>query len=86
MFTNPGADGWAFEGCYTDNIGSRTLANQVNTLGGGDNMTVQNCVDACKASGYSLAGVEYASQCFCDNTYTNGALASDQTSCNMVCK
>jgi hypothetical protein len=35
--------------------------------GGGNNMSVANCVDSCQAAGYVLAGVEFAGQCceFC---------------------
>ena len=41
-------------------------------------MTIELCLDACNAAGYSLAGAEYASQCYCDNTYITGGPASDQ--------
>lgn len=68
--TNPGVDSWVSEGCYSDEVGARTLASTVSVSG---SMTVKVCVDACKAAGYSLAGVEYGSQCYCDNAYTNGA-------------
>ena len=60
--TNPGPDGWVSEGCYSDSVGTRTLANQVAT-GDSSTMTVALCVDACHAAGYSLAGIEYANQC-----------------------
>lgn len=57
--TNPGPDGWVSEGCYSDAVGARTLANRVNTPGGGSAMTVALCVDACHSAGYGLAGAEY---------------------------
>jgi hypothetical protein len=60
--TNPGPDGWVSEGCYSDSVGARTLANQVAT-GDASTMTVALCVDACQAAGYILAGLEYADQC-----------------------
>ena len=56
---NPGPHGWVFEGCYSDQVGARTLANQVSTPGGASGMTVALCADACHSSGYQLAGVEY---------------------------
>jgi hypothetical protein len=83
--TNPGPDGWVSEGCYSDSVADRTLANTVATAGGGPVMTVALCVDACQAAGYVLAGVEYASQCYCDNTYTNGGPFSGLSNCNMAC-
>jgi hypothetical protein len=65
--TNPGVDGWVSEGCYTDSVGARTLGHKVDTTGGGSVMTVQLCVDACNSAGYSLAGAEYADECYwCD--------------------
>ncbi|OCL01795.1 WSC-domain-containing protein [Glonium stellatum] len=84
-FTNPGPDSWVSEGCYTDSVAARTLANQVATTGGGSLMTIQLCASACKAAGYLLAGAEYAGQCYCDNTFINGGPASDQTICSMKC-
>ena len=32
------------------------------------NMTVANCVAFCQKGKYKYAGLEYASQCFCDNS------------------
>jgi len=29
-----------------------------------DTMTVESCLTACKAGGYSIAGLEYASECY----------------------
>ncbi|KAK5007973.1 hypothetical protein LTR16_005791 [Cryomyces antarcticus] len=31
-------------------------------------MTVANCIDYCSAAGYSYAGMEYSSECYCGNT------------------
>ncbi|KIM19906.1 hypothetical protein M408DRAFT_334226 [Serendipita vermifera MAFF 305830] len=30
-------------------------------------MTVGNCVDACSAAGYTVAGVEWSFECYCGN-------------------
>ncbi|KAK3075864.1 hypothetical protein LTR53_000437 [Teratosphaeriaceae sp. CCFEE 6253] len=60
-FTNPGPDGWASQGCWTDG-GQRTLSYSVDVEGGGSNMTVAGCTSACNAAGYGLAGVEYAGE------------------------
>lgn len=83
--TNPGPDGWVSEGCYIDSVAARTLANRVDTIGGGSVMTIQLCVSACKTAGYSLAGAEYAGECYCGNALINGGPASDQTICRMKC-
>ena len=50
-------------------------------------MTIANCLNVCHGAGYSLAGVEYSQECFCDNLLNNGgSCALDQTTCNMPCK
>jgi hypothetical protein len=39
------------------------IAGGPDVIGGPDNNTVENCVGACEAGGYSFAGVEFAQQC-----------------------
>jgi hypothetical protein len=65
----------------------RTLSFGVPVPGGGANMTVENCLAACSAGGYKLAGVEYASQCYCDNVLENGAgpAPDGNALCDMAC-
>lgn len=49
-------------------------------------MTIESCVNACQASGYSIAAIEYSTQCFCGNQMINGAmLATADSQCNMAC-
>ena len=44
------------------------------------------CTTACKNSGYTLAGVEYAGECYCGNAIANNGPAPDGfTGCNMLC-
>jgi len=56
---------WESIGCYSEGQGGRTLPFGVNSapFGGADNMTVENCLDACLANGYPNAGIEYAVEC-----------------------
>ena len=61
--TNPGPSGWTSFGCWTD-AGTRTLANQVQVDGGAAAMTVAKCTTACGSAGFTLAGLEYASECW----------------------
>ncbi|KAM5480390.1 putative (methyl)glyoxal oxidase [Microsporum canis] len=85
----PRADGdvWTYLGCYTDSVGGRTLSQTGYTLGGPGNMTVANCQDGCSSAGYSLAGVEYSGECWCDNQLrNNGGPAPDgEAMCSMPC-
>lgn len=55
---NPGVDGWTSGGCVADSVQDRTLPQWANTDGP---MTVAGCIAACKAGGFSLAGVEVKS-------------------------
>lgn len=59
----PSATGWSFLGCYTDSVSGRTLVNGVQVQGGSTAMSVELCQAACKANGYSIAGVEYSGEC-----------------------
>ncbi|OQN97693.1 hypothetical protein B0A48_16013 [Cryoendolithus antarcticus] len=79
---NPGVDGWVSQGCWTDSTAARTLTHPVGTTGGGSEMTIPLCLSACKNAGYTLAGAEYSGECYCDNTYANGAPTSDSTCSN----
>ncbi|KAI0102622.1 copper radical oxidase [Nemania sp. FL0031] len=78
--TLPGT--WAYRGCYTEGINGRAFMNQQPD---NDELTIQSCVATCIAGGYSVAGLEYASQCFCDDFLRNGANLTDDTDCSMAC-
>jgi hypothetical protein len=75
--------GWTYQGCWVDGADGRILNYQQP-----DNqaLTQQSCVEACAAAGYTIAGMEYSVQCFCDNKiYNGGALAANQGDCDMPC-
>ena len=81
--------GWTALGCYADNVdGGRTLRNGETIPGGSGNMTVEGCVAACNAAKFILAGVEYAGECWCDNTlnYGGGPAPDGNVGCDMPCK
>ncbi|OBT50969.1 hypothetical protein VE04_08835 [Pseudogymnoascus sp. 24MN13] len=84
--TNVAVAGWTAGGCYTDTVAARSLPQGVPVAGNAP-MTVELCLAACQAAGYKIAGVEYASQCYCGNAFANGgALAPDGNAlCNMPC-
>lgn len=75
--------GWGNKGCWIDGAHGRILGKQIP-----DNVqnTVEVCINECVDLGYTVAGVEYGSQCFCDNRIRNGGvqLATDDQ-CNMPC-
>ena len=75
--------GWSYKGCYIDNAHGRVLPFQ---LPDNSSLTVESCVQSCYGQGYSVAGMEYSTQCFCGNAiYGGGTLASSDTDCNMAC-
>jgi len=58
--------GWEYVGCANDSVVTRTFQGASSAS---DTMTISQCLEYCKSEGYSLAGLEYASQCYCDNKY-----------------
>jgi hypothetical protein len=75
--------GWTYQGCYIDGVNGRILNDQ---LPDNQALTVQSCIGACAAAGYTIAGMEYSVQCFCSNViYDGGALSPTQGDCNMPC-
>jgi hypothetical protein len=76
--------GWTSRGCYVDNAnGIRNLRQQIPDSQGN---TVEACVNTCASSGYTVAGVEYGVQCFCDTSLQNGAAVAAASECNMPCQ
>lgn len=72
----------AYQGCYQEPSGARALPNKVNVNGGMSNTA---CRAACSAAGYSVAGTEYASECWCANALTSGAKKVSDDFCGMTC-
>lgn len=70
---------WTNLGCYTDNTLSRTLNTSVLVAGN----TVERCQNACANRGFTHAGVEFGSQCFCGTAVQNSPSLSTQ--CNKEC-
>jgi hypothetical protein len=81
------ATGWSLLGCYTDAVGARALSVGGVTPGGPSAMTPELCKAACQSQGYTLAGVEYADECYCDNKIENGQgpAPDGAVGCNMAC-
>ena len=63
----------------SDSNDARTLTEPQAVVGGQYNNTVENCTEACKSSGYSLAGVEFAQEC-CTCSLFDGLPSPDQKS------
>ncbi|KAJ9116456.1 hypothetical protein QFC22_004898 [Naganishia vaughanmartiniae] len=73
---------WAAQGCFQDN-NDRVLPYQA--WSGNSATTVESCSAQCASSGYSIAGVEYGTECYCGNSFVGGAVEIDSSNCNFVC-
>jgi hypothetical protein len=75
--------GFTYKGCYVDGPGFRIMNYQQND---DQTMTIASCANKCAAAGYSIAGMEYSYQCFCDNFIRmGGAPSSSESDCNSQC-
>ena len=75
--------GWSYKGCWVDNANGRILVsgNPIDP-----DLTVEKCIATCRGKGYSVAGMEYSSECFCGNAIIQGGEeASSESDCNMNC-
>lgn len=74
---------WATIGCYTDNVGARGLTHELNI----PSLTVEKCISGCANAGYTIAGMEYGDECYCDTAVQNsqGQAPDGSTGCNMDC-
>ncbi|KAK1676777.1 WSC domain-containing protein [Colletotrichum godetiae] len=80
---DPGPPGSSSLGCQND-PGPRLLSYRAGVAAGDLKMSVLQCTNACQAAGYSLAGVEYSSECYCDSQLRNTG-SSGFDGCNMLC-
>ncbi|KAK0125112.1 hypothetical protein ONS96_008978 [Cadophora gregata f. sp. sojae] len=71
-------------GCYSEGSMGRSLAWRQDQVVAAT-MTVEGCLKACKAGGYSFAGLEFASECYCGVVLGNGTLPLDSSKCDMPC-
>ncbi|KAH9032994.1 WSC domain-containing protein [Lactarius pseudohatsudake] len=75
------AGGLSSRGCYSDLVSSRTLERRVNV----GNVTVELCVSACQSQSFTIAGLEYARECWCGNEIRSPGVPISQSACNQAC-
>ncbi|KKA29005.1 hypothetical protein TD95_004681 [Thielaviopsis punctulata] len=75
------ATGYTYSQCWTDSVSSRALTGASTYA---NDMTVEKCAAFCSASGYTIFGLEYATQCYCGNALAAGA-AAPSSGCSNVC-
>lgn len=67
---------------YSDSTAARTLSFGITPA---TPNSIESCTDACFNAGYPLAGTEYADECYCGLTFSNGGAPTPLTDCNMAC-
>ncbi|KAH9023807.1 WSC domain-containing protein [Lactarius hengduanensis] len=60
---------WNGLGCYNDSVSARALQERVEA----GNTTVESCVAACQAQGFTLAGLEFGRECWCGPELQHGS-------------
>jgi WSC domain len=72
---------WYYSACYVDLQYGRILGYEVTPSASN---SVATCIAACQAQGFTLAGTEYADECYCGNALQSGATqATADTDCDM---
>ena len=77
-----GLDGWVYVGCGNDT--KRTGRALLGPSTASANMTWEYCQSFCHTKGHRYAGLEYYSECYCDN-YVNNNPTWNQTHCEAPC-
>jgi hypothetical protein len=83
----PTVNNYDYAGCYADGgVDARVLTGSQTSS---PSMTVETCTSTCKAAGFSIAGLEHGSECFCGNSLPDGAQAIPgspvDSGCDFVC-
>lgn len=79
----PTVNGWNSLGCFSDGILFFRLLTGFEVISFNNN-TVRNCLSTCDQKGYSYAGVEGGTQCFCGNKPSNPTQISSSL-CGIQC-
>ncbi|KAL4258135.1 hypothetical protein AB1N83_010698 [Pleurotus pulmonarius] len=77
------AQGWPYQGCYTDNVLSRTLRGEHFT--DASSMSRSLCTLTCAHRDFSYAGLEFGKECYCGYLLNPAATLTSDAECNMPC-
>lgn len=72
-------------GCFTDSVHARVLNGQGGVLGDFAGQTLDKCAATCTGRGYSIFGVEYGGECWCDNVLASTSTIVGDEECNFIC-
>lgn len=75
---------WTYLGCEAENAsGPRAIDHSMDI--GIEDVTVEACLDACAAAGFSVAGIQFGEECRCDNVSLPASEALSDDSCQLPC-
>lgn len=74
--------GWAYNACWIDNAHGRILDT---VIPGNPDNTVEICIEACAQQNFTVAGMEYADECYCGDTLVDGAVSTIESDCDVGC-
>ncbi|KAK4127792.1 heme peroxidase [Parathielavia appendiculata] len=72
--------GWTFYKCMTEANGARALDAKTWA---DDTMTLEGCASFCED--YEYFGAEYGRECYCGNSFAEGAVEAPASECSMPC-
>ncbi|RMZ74765.1 hypothetical protein DV737_g5758, partial [Chaetothyriales sp. CBS 132003] len=78
------SQGWAYDGCGTDNYYDRILTGYSTSEA---DMTNEVCVELCDNKGFTVAGTEYSDECYCGNSIPDAGapIPGVPGNCKMAC-
>lgn len=79
---HPATNGFQYVGCYADNTSRALSDSEMSGVAGG--MTNAQCIDFCQAEGYTLAGTEFGTECYCGSVLV-GSILLPVEQCNKTC-
>lgn len=77
------AGNMTYQGCWSDM--ASVPAMRLRLYDDSTIASVDACTQACSDKGYRMAGLEYGTQCFCDNTLDSSSLPALDTGCTFPC-
>ena len=72
-------------GCYTDSVHARVLNGHGGVHGDSTGQTLDKCAATCTSLGYSLFGVEYGGECWCDSVLASTSSKVADVECTFIC-
>ncbi|KAK5956209.1 hypothetical protein OHC33_002783 [Knufia fluminis] len=75
-------EAWSSSGSYTDSVSDRALSRDGYAA---DDMTEGKCIGYCDQKGYSFAGVEYGTECYCGYQVASTSSQTADSDCSFPC-